>query len=160
MADACLARELPDGRLMLIDGHLRAETAADTKIPVLVLNVTEAEADKLLATLDPLAGMAESDPVILEALLAQVETENQALLDLISDTAEAAGLYKELSTGPKEEYEEKAAPASGVRMVQLFLDDTNIEQFQADCRALSEAYGTGNITDTILEVVRRGRLSL
>lgn len=34
MADAVLARELPDGSLMLIDGHLRAETAADAKVPV------------------------------------------------------------------------------------------------------------------------------
>lgn len=28
-ADALLARELPDGRLMLVDGHLRAETTPD-----------------------------------------------------------------------------------------------------------------------------------
>ena len=41
---------------MLIDGHLRAETAPDMMVPVLVLDVTEEEADKLLLTLDPLAG--------------------------------------------------------------------------------------------------------
>ena len=34
MADACLARELPDGSLMLIDGHLRAETLGDGDVPV------------------------------------------------------------------------------------------------------------------------------
>ena len=32
-ADALLARELPDGRLMLIDGHLRAETP-DQLVPI------------------------------------------------------------------------------------------------------------------------------
>jgi hypothetical protein len=52
-ADALIARELPDGRLKLIDGHLRAETTPDAIVPVLVLDVNEAEADKLLLTLDP-----------------------------------------------------------------------------------------------------------
>src|SRR5919201_2122671 len=60
-ADALLARELADGTLMLIDGHLRAETTPDAVVPVLVLDVDEAEADKLLATLDPLAALAETD---------------------------------------------------------------------------------------------------
>ncbi len=45
---------------MLMDGHLRAETTADQLVPVLVLDANEAEANKLLATLDPLAGMAET----------------------------------------------------------------------------------------------------
>ena len=52
-AGAELARELPDGRLMLIDGHCRAELAGESEIPVLVLDVDEAEADKILATFDP-----------------------------------------------------------------------------------------------------------
>src|SRR6266853_3876236 len=60
-ADALLARELPDGRLQLIDGHLRAEITPNMMLPVLVLGVTEAEADKLLLTLDPLAGLAQGD---------------------------------------------------------------------------------------------------
>src|SRR5262249_47860998 len=58
-ADALLAREGENGKLILIDGHLRADIADDDVVPVLVLDVTEAEADKILATLDPLAGMAE-----------------------------------------------------------------------------------------------------
>jgi hypothetical protein len=36
-ADALLARELPDGSLMLVDGHLRAETTPDQEVPVLTL---------------------------------------------------------------------------------------------------------------------------
>ena len=74
IAAACLARELPDGSLMLIDGHLRAETASGTTVPVLVLDVNEEEADKILATLDPLAAMAGSDAVQLDALLRTVNT--------------------------------------------------------------------------------------
>ena len=77
-ADALLARELPDGRLMLIDGHLRAETTPDAQVPVLVLDVSAEEADKILLTLDPLAAMAESDAERIKALLQTVRTDNQA----------------------------------------------------------------------------------
>src|SRR5262249_26503255 len=42
--DATIARLLPDGRLQLIDGHLRCETTPDMEVPVLVLDVTEGEA--------------------------------------------------------------------------------------------------------------------
>ncbi len=55
-ADALLARELPDGSLELIDGHLRAETTPDMEVPVLILDLDDAEAAKLLALHDPLAG--------------------------------------------------------------------------------------------------------
>ena len=50
-ADALVARELSDGSLELIDGHLRAEMLPDDQLPVLVLDVDELEADKLLASI-------------------------------------------------------------------------------------------------------------
>ena len=53
-ADAVLARETADG-LELIDGHLRKEIAPDEMVPVLILDVNESEADKILLTHDPLA---------------------------------------------------------------------------------------------------------
>lgn len=96
LADACLARELPDGSLMLIDGHLRAETLGDGDVPVLILDVNEAEADKLLATLDPLAAMAESDAAKLDELLRNVNTGSEALQQLMANTAAQAGLYETL----------------------------------------------------------------
>jgi DNA modification methylase len=86
-ADALLARELPDGNLMLIDGHLRAETTPNTQVPVLVLDVTEEEADKILVTLDPLASMAESDTERIKALLTTVRTESEAVEELFRRTA-------------------------------------------------------------------------
>jgi hypothetical protein len=58
-SDALLARELPDGRLVLIDGHLRAETTPNSVAPVLVLDVTEEEGEKMLLTLDPLAATSK-----------------------------------------------------------------------------------------------------
>ena len=86
-ADALIARELPDGRLMLIDGHLRAETTKNAIVPVLVLDVTEAEADKLLLTLDPLAAMAQADQDQVMALLDTVRTDSQAVAALLERVA-------------------------------------------------------------------------
>ena len=68
-AGALLARELPDGRLQLLDGHLRADVAAGAEVPVLVTDLDEAEARTVLATYDPLGAMAETDGATLSALL-------------------------------------------------------------------------------------------
>ena len=94
IADAVLARELPDGSLMLIDGHLRVETMPTETVPVLILDVDEAEADKILATLDPLAAMAEADAVKLDAILREIDTGSEALQKMLADVADASGLYK------------------------------------------------------------------
>ncbi len=102
LADACLARELPDGSLMLIDGHLRAETLGDGDVPVLILDVTEAEADKILATLDPLAAMADSDAAKLDELLRNVDTGSEALQQMLAATAARAGLYESIVSDEQE----------------------------------------------------------
>jgi hypothetical protein len=86
-ADALLARALPDGTLQLVDGHLRAEVSPEALVPVLVLDVDEQEALKLLATLDPLAAMAGADGDLLTRLVAEVETSNQAVRAMLDDVA-------------------------------------------------------------------------
>ena len=82
-AAALLARERSDGSLELIDGHLRAEITPDAEVPVLVLDLDEGEAAKLLALHDPLAGMAGANDEVLAELLDQVETENDAVRALL-----------------------------------------------------------------------------
>jgi len=82
-ADALLARELPDGSLELIDGHLRAETTPEMEVPVLILDVDDHEAAILLAVHDPLAGLAEADHDVLAELLSEVEAENEAVRGLL-----------------------------------------------------------------------------
>ena len=91
IAGAVIARETKNG-LMLIDGHLRAETIGTDKIPVLVLDVTEEESDKLLATLDPIGAMAGIDANQLEKLLAEVNTENKGIEKMLASLAVDAGL--------------------------------------------------------------------
>ena len=85
-ADALLARELADGRLQLIDGHLRAEATPDALVPVLVLDVTDAEAVQLLLTLDPLAGLAGTDTAMLDELLGSVQFQHAEILAALRET--------------------------------------------------------------------------
>jgi hypothetical protein len=101
-AGAVLARETPEG-LMLIDGHLRSETAGAGIIPVLVLDVTESEADKILATYDPIGAMADSNAEKLDSLLRDVQTGNQALATMLAELAEAAGVIPGTGEGQTEE---------------------------------------------------------
>lgn len=92
--DALLAREAADGGLVLLDGHLRAETTPDSEVPVLILDVDEAEANKILATLDPLASLAEADPAKLDSLLRDIDTGSDALQEMLAELAKDNGLYK------------------------------------------------------------------
>lgn len=77
-AGAVLAYETHDG-LVLVDGHLRASLDPDALIPVLVTDLTEAEADKVLLTLDPLSAMANSDLDVLGDLLDSTRFDDSAI---------------------------------------------------------------------------------
>src|SRR6266540_4859534 len=68
-ARSLLAYELPDGRLKLIDGHLRRDLDPDMEVDVEVLDVNDDEARALLLSIDPLAGLAEQQEQIHQRLL-------------------------------------------------------------------------------------------
>ena len=79
-ARSVLAYELPDGRLKLIDGHLRtAESNPDEDIAVEVLDVTDSEARKLLLTIDPLAALAAYSDDQLSKLRDITKADDQML---------------------------------------------------------------------------------
>ena len=84
-ADALLARELEDGRLELIDGHLRAETTPEAHVPVLVLDVSAEEASRILLTHDPLASLAEVDETKLHELLDSNEFEHPQVVEMLGE---------------------------------------------------------------------------
>jgi hypothetical protein len=81
-ARSLLAYELPDGRLKLIDGHLRRELTPQTEVDVEVLDVDDAEARALLLSLDPLAQLAENDVALLDELRRHATSDSAALNDL------------------------------------------------------------------------------
>ncbi len=74
-ARSLLAYELPDGRLKLIDGHLRRDLDPDLEVDVEVLDVNEEEARTLLLSIDPLAAVAETRAEIHERLLELTPTD-------------------------------------------------------------------------------------
>lgn len=70
----------------LIDGHLRRAIATD-KVPVLIGSWTEDQERLILATLDPIAAMAQADKDSLVDLLASIQTDDKAIADLLEAIA-------------------------------------------------------------------------
>jgi len=77
-----LGYRLPDGRIQLIDGHLRRDLDPERSVTVELVDLTEEEAAKALLTLDPLAALAETDAVTARTLVASLETESASLRGL------------------------------------------------------------------------------
>jgi len=89
--DALMVRQ-HEGGYQIIDGHLRAETTPDATVPVLVVDLDDAETALVLATFDPLAAMAEASAEHLEALLHEVNTTDAAIQAMLADAAKGLGI--------------------------------------------------------------------
>jgi len=79
----------------LVDGHARVAVAAqrgETSVPVVYVDLSEDEELLILATLDPLAAMAEADTDALADLLAAVTSEDAALTSMLAGLAKAEGI--------------------------------------------------------------------
>ncbi len=74
----------------VVDGHLRIEEALsrhEKTVPVLYVDLSPEEEAIVLATLDPIAAMADRDQERLNALLAEIHVDDeglQALLDSLN----------------------------------------------------------------------------
>ncbi|MBX9677512.1 MAG: hypothetical protein K2X38_02030 [Gemmataceae bacterium] len=89
-ARSLLAYELPDGRLKLIDGHLRRDMSPEMMVEVEVLDVNDAEARALLLAIDPLAQLAGYDSATLDALRTQAEADFASVKSLWKVLEEAS----------------------------------------------------------------------
>src|SRR5947209_19470846 len=78
-ARSLLAYELPDGRLKLIDGHLRRDIDPDMEVEVEILDVTEEEARTLLLSIDPLVGLGQMQEQLYERLRQNTATAHPEL---------------------------------------------------------------------------------
>lgn len=133
-ARSLLAYELPDGRLKLIDGHLRRDIDPDMEVDVEVLDVTDAEARKLLLSLDPVAGLAEGDSEVVAHLRAITEAESPAL----------EKLWRSLGSAPEPEPEENSPEVRDQFLVLVECTDeaeqvrllTRFQEEGLRCRAL------------------------
>lgn len=77
----------------LIDGHARKKIVDESAIvPVLIGSWSEEAERKILATLDPLAAMAEADTEALKGLLETVDLSGNALAALAGSLDVAPGM--------------------------------------------------------------------
>ena len=82
--DALMVRQ-HEGGYQIIDGHLRAETTPDAMVPVLVVDLDDIEAAKVLATFDPIAAMAERDSANLAELLKSLDGDDAVVRLVLPD---------------------------------------------------------------------------
>lgn len=140
-ARSLLAYETPEGKLQLIDGHLRKELFHDQEVMVEILDVNEQEANALLLSLDPLASLAQFDSPTLEALRKVASTQSEALQTLWDSIDSSTRKTKE----ELKEAMQKKAPILKEQFLVLveceseaqqlkLLDSLKKQQFQ--CKAL------------------------
>lgn len=91
-ADALIARKTPEGELVLVDGHMRADMMGDQTVPVLVVDLSEHEADKLLLVLDPIASMAETNLDAASTLFEELMQESSGVSEYIGELSEKKGI--------------------------------------------------------------------
>lgn len=111
----------------VVDGHLRVLLALRTgqkKIPVEYVDLSEEEERLILATLDPLAGLAVADAEMLEDLLGSIETEDEAINEMLAQLAEDAGIdfgdEPPEDPGPQIDRAEELREKWGVELGQLW----------------------------------------
>lgn len=91
----------------LIDGHLRVELAlarGEPAVPVLYVDLDDAQERLALATLDPLSALAEPDQGMLNELLAGLPAyDDPDLAALLADLAGAQALDEEPEPDPRDD---------------------------------------------------------
>lgn len=84
----------------LLDGHLRVTLALrkgdETTLPVTVVDLSEDEEATILATLDPIGAMAGADRDQLAGLFASIQTDDEAVQELLTDIAQKEKLIDNL----------------------------------------------------------------
>ncbi len=139
-ARSLLAYELPDGRLKLIDGHLRQDLAPDMEVEVEVLDVSDAEARALLLSLDPLAQLADYDHAALDRLRSLASTSSDAIANLWASIAQTNAAVAESLAAARKRSE--SIPEQFLILVECGDEQTQIEllqRFQEEglkCKAL------------------------
>jgi hypothetical protein len=142
-ARSLLAYELPDGRLKLIDGHLRQALHPDLEVDVEVLDVDDAEARALLLSIDPLAQLADYDQHVLDQLRQITSTANDALAHLWATIEQSqAAVEESLAQARSPRAEKESVPEQYLILIECDDEAAQVallQRFQAEglkCRAL------------------------
>lgn len=79
------------GKPIKIDGHLRS-SLVNAPLPCIVLDLTDAESDKLIAEYDPIGWLAASNTKMLTNLLTTIDVQNADLKGYFQQLADAHGI--------------------------------------------------------------------
>ena len=161
-ADAVIVRDTGAG-LMLVDGHMRAEISPDTEIPVLVTDLTETEADEVLATLDPLSQMATPDVDAWQALIEGLDKGNEQLNTLLEDISDTynVGLADLLEQDTDADYQPPdpsllASPniPESMKAMVLHFEMADYDDFIEKSYELGDTWNMDNLSDVVLKAIR------
>lgn len=164
-------------RDIIIDGEHRWSTAKDLGMPegpmVFLDGVSEAEAKALTIKMNQKRGEFVDTLLadVLHDIAAELGTDDlgldlgfgdEELMTLMADAPEAmeagtADAHRaEQSKGYEAEVGDGKMRSSGthVRLIQLFFDKEQHDEFQVLIQKLSKIYKTTNVTETVLEAVR------
>lgn len=124
----------------ILDGHLRVKLALETgqkTVPVEYVDVPEDQEALALATFDPLAGLAEADAAKLAELLAEIDTDSEALDALL---AELAALTAE-EDGPAELKDLDTQPPPAMTWVLIGIPTVAFGSIAEDVERIAEREG-------------------
>ena len=168
IADVLLAyySERNGNALTLIDGHLRRSIGIDVW-PTVILDVNDADADKLIAVLDPIAGLAEVSKSELDSLLSSIHASEPDLTDFLDslkqDMVGASNLLSEsdlIRQTLEETHPTLPAPQSAaqveeddVRVIQLVMNETEYQKVLATLKQAASVLGTSNVPETIIRLI-------
>ena len=141
---AVIARKTTHG-LEIINGHLRADIAAVEKVPCLIVDLTQEEADKVLATYDPIRDMADSDQNKLNSLIHDLREnpigedfgEIDQFLSSLADTGDGALLIPD---GGEQELAHEYVQFR--QKWRLPIDSESMDKLETKCKQYLDTYMT------------------
>ena len=117
----------------LVDGHARVKIFAqhnEKTIPALYIDATPREESLILASLDPIGGMAVADREKLSELLSSLETENEHLNEMFT---KMSGEYEDYAVDydKVDDLDEYDEPDTSLRVIIEFDDEQQEDEFYA-----------------------------
>ena len=137
---AVLVRETDSG-YQLVDGALRTGAAGDdTKVPALILDITEEEHRKFLATLDPLVLLGDANLEIAEELTRNLFTDESIQEDLRAALS-LLDLQEPINLPPAEPKERKRYEMDETNLGEIHAPE--VEAIQITCPKCGHEFGLG-----------------
>ena len=154
---------------LLVDGHARLEIAMrrkEDRVPVVYVDLDPDEEALILASLDPLAAMAEADSAALDDLLADIVTGG-ALAEMLADLNQHETVMAYQPTKAEyivHPYDERNAAADEVDQATgrnvlkpfvIYIDVAHTAQFKEQLLQLGTRWGMNNPSDVVASAIDR-----